>query len=281
MLPGMHDLVLTGASRGIGRALALALAPTDNRLVLVARDRERLETVAAEVASRGGRAVALAGDLSSVAVSRALGEHLVDIVGPGATLVHNAGLWPHRRVLTPEGFEAAFAVNHLGPLALQAPLLEAGRLRRVLAVSAGLIGLGRFDPGRTPTGEDFSSVRTYCNTKLAFAMAMRDLAAAQPALDVVALHPGVVRTGLGARPGPFGWLLALAKRKWETPEACAERLARILGRERWSPPGQARWLVLEDEKPWPPSADDPRVRRAAREATERLLARVDGPRRTA
>jgi NAD(P)-dependent dehydrogenase (short-subunit alcohol dehydrogenase family) len=275
----MSDLILTGASRGIGRALALALASPELRLVLVARDRERLDAVAREVASRGGRAEPIIGDLSSVAAARELGDRLAGLVGGGATLVHNAGLWPHRRRLTAEGFEEAFAVNCLGPLALQEPLLAAGTLRRILVVSAGLIGLGHFDPARTPTGEDFSGVRTYCNTKLAFAVAMRSIAADYPELDVLVLHPGVVRTELGDRPGPIGWLLRLAKRKWETPDACAARLAGLLRQERWSPPGRARWLVVEREQRWPASADRAQIRNAVRETTARLLAARFGRRR--
>lgn len=268
----MADLILTGASRGIGHALALALAerPGD-RLVLVARDRARLEALVTAVEQKGGRAIAVPGDLSSLAGARALGQRLVEVVTPGATLIHNAGLWPSRKVLTPEGLETAFVVNHLAPLAMQRPLLDAERLSRVMVVSAGLIFKGRFDAGRTPTGGDFSGIRTYCDTKLCFALAMRDIAAAFPALDVVVLHPGVVRTDLGARPGPVGWLLSLVKRGWEAPEVCAARLARILARERWSPPGEARWLVEEEEQPWPAVAESEATRSAVRETTERLL----------
>lgn len=272
----MADLILTGASRGIGHALALALAEQQlgNRLVLVARDRARLEALAAAVEQKGGRAIAVPGDLSSLAEARALGQRLADTVTPGATLVHNAGLWPSQRVHSPEGLEAAFVVNHLAPLVMQQALLEAGRLRRIMVVSAGLIIKGHFDAARTPTGDDFSSIRTYCNTKLCFALAMRDVAAAHPELDVVVLHPGVVRTDLGARPGPIGWLLSLVKRGWETPEVCAARLTRILARERWSPAGEARWLVEEEEQPWPAVAEDEATRRAVRDTTARLLTAV-------
>ena len=108
---------------------------------------------------------------------------------------------------------------------------------------------------------------------------MRDVAADHPEVDVVALHPGVVRTDLGARPGPLGWLLRLAKRKWETPEACAERLVRLLRQERWSPPGRPRWLVLEKEQRWPVAADDRETFLAVRETTARLLAKRLGARR--
>lgn len=270
----MVDLILTGASRGIGHALALALADRGDRLILVARDRARLDALAASVEQKGGRAVVVPGDLSSLDAARALGRRLAEIVSEseGATLVHNAGLWPARRTLTPEGLEAAFVVNHLAPLAMQRPLLDAGLLRRVMVVSAGLIIKGRFDAERTPDGRDFSAFRTYCTTKLCFALAMRDVAAELPALDVVVLHPGVVRTDLGARPGVLGWLLDRVKRRWEDPEVCAARLARILARPRWSPPGEARWLVEEDEQAWPAVAQDEPTRRALRETSARLLA---------
>lgn len=266
----MADLILTGASRGIGRALALALAgqPGHNeRLLLVARDRARLESLVSEIQGKGGQAVAVPGDLSTLREARALGEQLATLVERDATLVHNAGLWPYKRELTPDGLEAAFVVNHLAPLAMQQPLLDAGLLRRILVVGAGLMIKGRFDAARTPTGEDFSSVRTYCDTKLGFAIAMRDVAAAHPEIDVLVLHPGVVRTDLGARPGPVGWLLSLVKRRWESPETCAARLVRILDRERWSPPGNARWLEKEEEQPWPAVAEDEGTRRAVREVS--------------
>jgi NAD(P)-dependent dehydrogenase (short-subunit alcohol dehydrogenase family) len=269
----MADLILTGASRGIGHALSLALAERGgDRLVLVARDRARLDALVTAIERKGGRAIAVPGDLSSVAEARALGQRLAGAVTQGATLVHNAGLWPAKRVLTPDGLEAAFVVNHLAPLVMQRALLDAERLRRVMVVSAGLMVKGRFDAARTPTGDDFSGIRTYCTTKLCFALAMRDVAAAYPALDVVVLHPGVVRTDLGARSGLVGWLLSLVKRGWEAPEVCAARLARILARERWSPAGEARWLIEEEERPWPAVAENEVTRRAVRDTTARLLA---------
>jgi len=162
-------------------------------------------------------------------------------------------------------------VNHLGPLAMQQRLLEAGRLRRILVVGAGLMIKGRFDPARTPTGEDFSGLRTYPTTKLCFAIAMRDVAAGHPELDVLVVHPGVVRTDLGARQGLLGWLLRQVKRGWEDPAVCAARLGRILARERWSPPGEATWQVLEEPQPWPAVAEDPATRRALRELNAAVL----------
>ncbi|MEO1233623.1 MAG: SDR family NAD(P)-dependent oxidoreductase [Myxococcota bacterium] len=201
MLKRMGHLVITGASRGIGRALALELARRGHPgLVLTARDEERLTSLATELTAAGSPPQIVAGDLGSLEAARALGRRLAEVVSSGSTLVHNAGVWPVRRELNADGLERAFVVNHLGPLAMQAHLLEEARLARILVVSAGLIVKGRFDPERTPEGADFSRFRTYCSTKLCFAVTLRELAADHPELDVLILHPGVVRTDLGASP---------------------------------------------------------------------------------
>jgi NAD(P)-dependent dehydrogenase (short-subunit alcohol dehydrogenase family) len=269
----MTDVIITGASRGIGRALALALAGrAEDRLILVARSGEDLASLAREIQAKRRRALVVPGDLASIASARDLGARLSQVVEKGATLVHNAGIWPAARELTGEGLERSFVVNHMGPLAMQRPLIEAGLVRRIMVVGAGLMIKGRFDPARTPRGEDFSSIRTYATTKLCFALAMRDVAEKHPEIDVAVLHPGVVRTDLGARSGPIGWLVALVKRRWEDPEICAERLVRILGRERLSAPGEARWLVEEAETPWPDVAENADVRESVRNVTARLFA---------
>lgn len=246
------DLIITGASRGIGRALALALPPS-YRVHAVARDAEALASLAA---ARPGT-VTYVHDIVDGALD-------LDLRGP-AVLVHNAGLWPAKRELV-DGVERAWAVNVLGPLAFQRPLLP--RLSRILVVGAGLMVKGRFDARRTPVGEDFSWFRTYASTKLAFAVAMRDVAKAHPRIDVAVMHPGVVRTDLGARGGVLGWLVDRMKRRFESPETCAARLVAFVERERWSPPGDARWFVEDDEAPWPRVVDDaaPAVREALRSA---------------
>jgi NAD(P)-dependent dehydrogenase (short-subunit alcohol dehydrogenase family) len=265
----MHEIIITGASRGIGAALARALGVTC-RLVLVARDAQRLQQLRAEIARSGGCVRYVPGDLSSLASARELGQRLLAETQAGATLVHNAGIWPTRRVLSPEGLESAFVVNHLGPLAMQEPLIARGQLARILVVSAGLIAKGRFDAERTPTGRDFSGLRTYCNTKLCFAAAMRKLAADHAELDTLVLHPGVVRTQLGARPGVLGALLSLAKRRWEAPETCATRLARILHLPRWSEPGKASFWFEERSIAWPAACGEA-VQQAVWETSDRLL----------
>lgn len=247
------DWIITGASRGIGAALVRTLltrAAQSDRFFVLARDIELLARLA-DTAPSGPQIIRLKLDLSNISDAHRLGSELASRVSPGAVLVHNAGLWPTRLVVA-NGLEAAFAVNCLGPLVLQAPLLKSRLLARVLVVSAGLIIKGRFDRHKTPIGADFSVFRTYCTTKLAGASAMRDVAKVHPQVDFAVVHPGVVNTDLGARGGVLGWLMSHIKRRWETPEACAARLAKLLAEPRWEQsPGDAPWYFEASEQPWP------------------------------
>lgn len=268
------DWIVTGASRGIGFALTRALAARahdGDRIFALARDRERLQALAAATAGSRAKLITSPADLARIGEAHRAGTELASEV-QAATLIHNAGVWPTRRALV-EGFESGFATNCLGPLALQRPLLAARRVSRVLVVSAGLLVKGRFDPERTPSGRDFSAFRTYASTKLAGAAAMRDEARRYPDVDFAIIHPGVVHTDLGATRGPLGWLMKLAKRSWESPEVCAARLIRILERPKWQhSPGEAPWFVEETEQPWPTEVD--RAREAVAASVERCFSTV-------
>ncbi len=260
------DWIVTGASRGIGAALVKALADgpaSGQRLFVLARDEERLASLRAP----NIELVSLRVDLTRVADARRAGHELAERVVGKVVLVHNAGLWPSQRVLV-DGIEAAFAVNCLSPLALQAPLLDRGVVSRVLVVSAGLLVRGRFNSKKTPVGDDFSAFRTYCTTKLAGAAAMRDVARSHPQVDFAVVHPGVVNTDLGARQGFLGWLLGRIKRRWESPETCARRLVGILEQARWEDtPGAAPWFFESSRQPWPEAVE--RDAAAIRQAVQR------------
>ena len=85
-------VVITGASEGIGRALALALAAQGPRLALAARNAERLESLAAECRAAGAEVLTVPGDLTDEAQCRALVDATVANFGRLDTLVANAGL---------------------------------------------------------------------------------------------------------------------------------------------------------------------------------------------
>ncbi|UBU09242.1 SDR family NAD(P)-dependent oxidoreductase [Nonomuraea gerenzanensis] len=219
-------MVVTGGSRGIGHAVCERLAGDGHRVLLVARDPERGRQAAAGIQ---GNVEFVAGDLTTVASVRRLAEELRERCPRVDVLVHNAGIWPSRRVLTADGVEESFAVNHLAPFLLNR-LLE-DRLGRVVQVSAGLYVKGRAEPGRTSVGADFSSLRTYADTKLCNLLTVPLFAERwrEAGVTIDAVHPGVIRTGLGDRSGPAGWLLKVVKRRWATVEQGAGPVVALVG----------------------------------------------------
>lgn len=254
----MEHLILTGASRGIGRAFALAWAGPHKKLTLLARDAARLAEVEALAVSRGALVDTVVCDFADVDAAAAAGVRVAErSPRAGAVVVHNAGIWPSAKALTAafgRQLEMGFVVNHLAPLAFQRGLLRRGVVNQVVVVSAGLIAAGKFRAAKTPEGADFSSLKTYSNTKLAAAVMARALAVAHPDIDVTALHPGVVQTALGDRGGLVGALLRFVKKKWEHPDVTAARLVRVLQRPRGTA-GVAQWLFREEPQPWPTAVD--------------------------
>jgi 3-oxoacyl-[acyl-carrier protein] reductase len=146
--PPAGDLaVITGASRGIGRAAALAFARRQVSVALLGNPGERLEQAAAEVRALGVTARAFACDVTSAAgVERAAGEVLAGLGVPRA-VVNNAGIVRRGKLVhetDPEGWDQVIAVNLRGPFlvsrAFLPPMLAAGhgRFVHVASISATL-----------------------------------------------------------------------------------------------------------------------------------------------
>lgn len=115
--------VVTGGSRGLGRALGLALAQAGARVVLVARHAEPLRSVVAEITAGGGEAHAIAADVGDREAAAAVAGQAAALVGPIDILINNAstlGPVPLRLLLDTdcEDLERALAVNVLGPFRL-------------------------------------------------------------------------------------------------------------------------------------------------------------------
>ncbi|GAA3012362.1 SDR family NAD(P)-dependent oxidoreductase [Streptosporangium longisporum] len=240
------SVVITGGNRGIGLATAEEFARLGHSVVLVARN-----PAAAGEAARLGAGLVTA-DLSTLRGIRSAAGELAAVCPRPDVLIHNAGIWPAARRLTEDGFEESFAVNHLAPFLLNHLLQD--RLSRVVQVTAGLYVKGRADPGRTPTGADFSPVRTYADTKLCN-LALLPLWAArwrERGVTIDAVHPGVIRTGLGDRGGPVGVLLKVAKLLWKAP---AEGATAVLG-VAMDRAGTGRYFDVDRELPLEPVAAD-------------------------
>src|SRR5438445_4672158 len=84
--------VITGASKGLGKAMALALAAEGARLALVSRNREQLDGVAAEVAAAGGEAAVFPADVTSEQQVRHVEHATVERFGRVNILINNAGI---------------------------------------------------------------------------------------------------------------------------------------------------------------------------------------------
>src|SRR5262245_23497742 len=125
----MPTVVLTGASLGIGRSLALAWARRGATLVLSARGRERLDEVAREVEQAGGRAIVEAGDVTDEAHRARIVERAVAEGGSLDVLVNNAGrgFYAPSLKIDIDEMRRLFELNVVAPLRLAqlaAPHLE-------------------------------------------------------------------------------------------------------------------------------------------------------------
>jgi NAD(P)-dependent dehydrogenase (short-subunit alcohol dehydrogenase family) len=109
--------IVTGASRGIGRACALELAAAGARVCLVARSAEGLEQTAAAVRGAGGTALALPGDVSDEGFAVRCFEAAEAGLGPVGVLVNNAGVVEVAPVveLSAQSFDRTLGVNLRGP----------------------------------------------------------------------------------------------------------------------------------------------------------------------
>jgi NAD(P)-dependent dehydrogenase (short-subunit alcohol dehydrogenase family) len=145
-----RNALVTGAGRGIGRAIALALAREGARVALTARTVSELDEVVATARSQGGHAVALAADLSDRAAARQLVARAAEALGPVDVLVNNAGLGsssnPRPVVDFDDDFwEASLLVNLTAPYLLckaALPSMLARRWGRIINVASinGKIG---------------------------------------------------------------------------------------------------------------------------------------------
>lgn len=198
--------VVTGASSGIGKETAKALAAQGWHVIAIGRDPGRSAAAEAEirVASSGGPVEMIRADLALMADAARAARDIGALKDRVDVLVNNAGGMAKEKVMTPEGLEENFAGNHLGPFLLTnrlLPLLRAaaadapGGSVRIINTSsdasemipgmnwADLQLLGQYRPGHA-----------YCQGKLANVLFARGLAKRLAGDGIVAhaLHPGTI-----------------------------------------------------------------------------------------
>jgi 3-oxoacyl-[acyl-carrier protein] reductase len=138
-----HIALVTGASRGIGAAIAIALAEAGAAVAVNYRERaDDAETVVGKIRGMGGRAIAIAADVSQAAAVARMADHAASALGPIDILVNNAGLAIVRGIddLTESDFDVTIAVNLKSAfLCTQAvlPGMRAKKWGRIVNISSG------------------------------------------------------------------------------------------------------------------------------------------------
>ena len=191
----MHQVaVVTGASSGIGRALARELARDGYDLGLTARRAERLEQLASEIRAAGSQAACVAADATRRDETRAAMATLAERLGPIDLLVANAGIGLGTDALAPdaETLEAEFRVNVFGAFYAIEAVVPAMRERgrgHVVAISS--LASHRGLPGAAG----------YCATKAALTRLVEGMRPdwARAGIQATIVHPGYVRSELTDR----------------------------------------------------------------------------------
>ncbi|WP_019180502.1 SDR family oxidoreductase [Microbacterium yannicii] len=203
--------VVTGASDGIGYAIATRLAQAGAEIVMPVRTAAKGESAAARIRSAAPGAVVStrALDLSSLDSVQSLVDSLTDEGRPIHLLINNAGVMtPPTRQTTDDGFELQFGTNHLGHFALTVgllPLLREGRGRVTHQTSiAARRGAIQWDD---LNGEkNYDAMTSYSQSKIAVGLFARELDARSRregwGVTSNLSHPGVSPTNLlAAQPG--------------------------------------------------------------------------------
>jgi NAD(P)-dependent dehydrogenase (short-subunit alcohol dehydrogenase family) len=201
-----RSVIITGATSGIGKAVAIRLGTTGARLTITARDEDKGRAVAKEIATRSGSdAEILPVDFTDLGSVREAAQSYLETHDDLAVLINNAGTVVGKRSTTIDGHERTFATNHLGPFlftSLLTDLLISSGPSRVINTSSvahtyakeGILfdDLG-FDDRR------YRFMEVYGHSKLANILHASEMNTryGDDGVTAAAVHPGLVRTRLG------------------------------------------------------------------------------------
>lgn len=227
-------LIVTGASRGIGRALALELAQNSVNLVLNARSEALLEEVATATREKGVHVLTVVGDAALASNARKMVKAAVGI-GKFVGFIHNAGIahpGPFLHELSEAMFQDVWRSNVLA--GYQIARFSYPELRRSKSSLAVFFGSGAAEM-------NVEGIGAYCLSKAAEEHLARQLAAEAPEITCFVYRPGAVETEMqkGAREAKGSGAKVLHRVFGElkergtliTPETAARALVRIIQRD--------------------------------------------------
>lgn len=201
----MQTILITGANQGIGKSIALGLAQTGARIVMLVRDPAKGHTARQDIiaAAHNPHIDLLICDLSSQQAIREAAARFNAEYERLDVLVNNAAYVPPKREITVDGIEVQLAVNHLAPMLLTHLLLDklkASAPARVVNISSVAHKSGRlnFDDLQAERRYRAYGWEHYCNVKLMNLLWSQELArrSAGSGVTVNAAHPGYISTNL-------------------------------------------------------------------------------------
>ncbi|HLN97368.1 MAG TPA: SDR family NAD(P)-dependent oxidoreductase [Pyrinomonadaceae bacterium] len=235
MKPSFQDkiVIITGASSGIGRGLAVELARQGARIGLVARRAEVLEEVIGEIEALGGKAIALPADVRNASSVAAAADELRNVFGQVDILIANAGIGPTRDAAQIDAAEVAgvIDVNVIGAANSAAAVIPemiargAGQLVIISSLAAyrGLPRSAAYCASKAAVSAFFESLRLDLEPR---------------GIDVTIIHPGFIKTPLTAgREAHMPFLMELDEAVRKMARAIEKR------RKRYSFPWQLASIV--------------------------------------
>ncbi len=202
------NILITGATSGIGKAAALKLSLLGANIFFVARNKQKAQLLVDEISEISDKeAVPIIADLSSQADIRSVAQVFNSFNIPLHVLLNNAGLINKERKETVDGLEEVFAINHLAYFLLTMLLLD--RLKesnnsRIVNVSSGAHAFVKgFNFEDYQAKNTYKPFQVYGYSKLANILFTKKLSEIlkEDNITVNCLHPGVVGTSFGQNNG--------------------------------------------------------------------------------
>ena len=224
------NILITGATSGIGRAAAIKLSSLGANIFFIARDQEKAQLLLDDIHKISEKeATPIIADLSSQSDIHKAAEIFNSLDLPLHVLLNNAGLINKERKKTIDGYEEVFAINHLAYFLLTTLLidkLKAGNDSRIVNVSSGAHAFVKgFNFEDVQSEKVYKPFKVYGYSKLANILFTKKLSTIlkNDKITVNCLHPGVVGTSFGKNNGSLQkYLFFLAKPFMRSSEKGAE-----------------------------------------------------------